>query len=75
MMFVPVETDPQFKWENPQTLFEGDVVSFSQEYGWDVTADGTKFLMVKPSNPELAVSPIRYVLNWFEELKQKVPTQ
>ena len=40
---------------------------------YDVTADGQRFVMVKPSEQELAATQINVVLNWFEELKRRVP--
>jgi hypothetical protein len=40
--------------------------------GYDVTPDGSQFLMVTPiERPE--AQPIVVVLNWFEELKRRVP--
>jgi hypothetical protein len=42
---------------------------------YDVSPDGQRFLMVKSSEQEAAApTQINVVLNWFEELKQKVPT-
>ena len=41
---------------------------------YDVSPDGQRFLMLKPSeSAEAAPTQINVVLNWFEELKQKVP--
>jgi hypothetical protein len=39
---------------------------------FDVTPDGRRFLMVMDAQPE-AVTQIRVVMNWFEELEQLVP--
>ena len=39
---------------------------------FDVTRDGQRFLMLEPT--EQASSHLVIVLNWFEELKQRVPT-
>jgi hypothetical protein len=42
---------------------------------YDVSADGQRFLMLKPSeSAEAPSTQINVVLNWFEELKQKAPT-
>jgi hypothetical protein len=42
---------------------------------YDVSPDGQRFLMLKPvEQAEAAPTRINVVLNWFEELKQKVPT-
>ena len=41
---------------------------------YDVSPDGQRFLMIKQSEEAAAPTQINVVLNWFEELKQKVPT-
>jgi hypothetical protein len=42
---------------------------------YDVSPDGQRFLMLKPSeSAQTTPTQINVVLNWFEELKQKVPT-
>jgi hypothetical protein len=40
---------------------------------YDVRSDGSGFVVVLP-NTELVPDTITVVLNWFEELKQRVPT-
>ena len=40
----------------------------------DVTADGQRFLVSIPAG-ESKLSPITLVLNWYEELKGRVPTK
>jgi len=40
----------------------------------DVHPDGQRFLMLQSSRPELPVTHINVVLNWFEELKRRLPT-
>ena len=68
----------------PRTLFEGPYF-FSDRLGavgtlrtYDVTADGQRFLMMKDFTPSAGgVVPqgqITVVLNWSEELRQRVPT-
>jgi hypothetical protein len=42
------------------------------ETNYDVTPDGQRFVMVKPSEQELAATQINVVLNWFEDLKRRV---
>jgi hypothetical protein len=40
----------------------------------DVSPDGQRFLMLKPTSAQEAVpTQINVVLNWFEELRQRVP--
>jgi eukaryotic-like serine/threonine-protein kinase len=75
MMVVAITTQAGFVAGTPRKLFEGPYVQTSrgvQQY--DVTSDGQRFLMMKPVDEEPpAVTQINVVLNWFEELKQKVP--
>ncbi len=55
-------------------LFEGPYLSGpgGLRTNYDVTPDGQKFVMLQES--EQATTQINVVLNWFEELKQRVPT-
>ena len=57
-------------------LFQGPYTPTEGTVPWyDISPDGQRFLMVKPSDPAgAAPTQINVVLNWFEELKQKVPT-
>jgi hypothetical protein len=42
---------------------------------YDVSPDGQRFLMLKSTESDTnAPTQINVVLNWFEELKKKVPT-
>ena len=56
-------------------LFEGPYVSTVGTFpNYDVSLDGQRFLMLKPvEQAQAAPTQINVVLNWFEELKQKVP--
>ncbi len=75
MMAVDITTQPGFAAGTPRMLFEGryDLAPFPTT-NYDVSPDGQRFLMVKPSEQETATTQINVVLNWFEELKRKVPT-
>ncbi|MBP1753591.1 MAG: serine/threonine protein kinase, partial [Geobacteraceae bacterium] len=90
-MAVEVETEPTFKRGNPKVLFKGMYFSSTLPKGtstpWDISPDGRKFLMIKPSGAPAGVSTaekpatapprqkIDIVVNWFEELKQRVPVK
>ena len=66
MMAVSFKTSPTFIPGKPRLLFEG-------QFGpGDVTPDG-RFLMVQAVEPEQPATKINIILNWFEELKEKVP--
>ncbi len=75
MVAVPVETGEVLEVGAPYTLFEGEYItdrgarSGSQSY--DVAPDCERFLMI--SATESAITSLRVVLNWTEELKQIVP--
>ena len=76
MMAVDIATQPSFSAGKPRMLFEGPYLPTQTTCpNYDVSPDGQQFLMLKPSEPaEAAPAQINVVLNWFEELKQKVPT-
>ena len=46
----------------------------SRRVAYDVSADGQRFVMIKEDERAATATQINVVLNWFEELKQKVPT-
>jgi Tol biopolymer transport system component len=78
VMTVPVKTGPVFSLESPRLLFRGPyVLSGINTDSWDISPDSKRFLMIKEAGGEQAVSArprkINVVLNWFEELKQRVP--
>jgi serine/threonine protein kinase len=85
---VTVETEPTFNPGNPEVLFRGPYYSPGSEQltftQWDISPDGKQFLMIKEpgttggeSTAEESASTgprkINIVLNWDEELKQRVP--
>jgi serine/threonine-protein kinase len=74
MMVVEVSTQPGFSAGRPRLLFEGRYeYSPTGTTGYDVSSDGQRFLMVQATEPEEAPTQIHVVLNWFEELKRRVP--
>ncbi len=76
MMAVEVTTRPGFSAGKPKALFEGKYLPTPVTFpNYDVSPDGQRFLMLKPSEPEAAApTQINVVLNWFEELKRRVPS-
>ncbi|MDA2933701.1 hypothetical protein MYX82_05105 [Acidobacteria bacterium AH-259-D05] len=76
MMVVSVETQPTFKAETPRVLFEGfySPAWFDLKSNYDISPGGQRFLMVEASGNENSLTQIHVVQNWFEELKQLVPT-
>ena len=79
VMAVPVKTEPDLKIGSPKVLFQKQY-----DYGlgpvgntWDIHPDGDRFLMMKPIEGDTAstrsIRKIKIILNWFKELKEKVP--
>ena len=75
---VDIATEPDFAFSNERTLPLNRfvVVAFYRDY--DITPDGEKLLMMFPEGVTESSDPppqrIHVVLNWFEELKERVPT-
>ena len=76
VLSVDVVTEPTFALGDQQTLpIEGfTVVAFHRDY--DITPDGERLLMVFPADQTEAATTstqINIVLNWFQELTERVP--
>jgi Tol biopolymer transport system component len=75
MLAVDIETQPSFAVGKARVLFSGSYEPTAATFSnYDVSPDGQRFLMLKPSETEQASTQINVVLNWFEELKRRVPT-
>jgi Tol biopolymer transport system component len=76
MMAVDIANQHGFVAGKPRMLFEGRYEQAPVPVtNYDVSPDGQRFLMLKPAEQaQAAPTQINVVLNWFEELKQKVPT-
>ena len=76
MMAVDIAPQPGFTAGKPRMLFEGRYEPTPFTFpNYDVSPDGQRFLMLKPGEAGEAVpTQINIVLNWFEELKRRVPT-
>jgi hypothetical protein len=79
---VQVQTTPGFTAGNPARVFDTQpaVTGTSSSRQYDVSRDGQKFVMIRnaPSENRTAgdtSSSMLVVLNWQEELKQRVPTR
>jgi serine/threonine-protein kinase len=76
IMAVSVETEPTFKLGAPKSLFADKYIG-----QFDIHPDGKRFLMMKLAQPTekkqevKAPSKINIVLNWTEELKQRIPVK
>jgi eukaryotic-like serine/threonine-protein kinase len=75
MMAVDIATQSSFAAGKPKVLFAGQYVPTPVTFpNYDVSPDGQRFLMLKPSEAEATPTQINVVLNWFEELKRRVPS-
>jgi eukaryotic-like serine/threonine-protein kinase len=75
MMAVDISSQSGFTAGKPRMLFEGRYERTpATSPNYDVSLDGQHFLMLKPSEQGTAPpTQINVVLNWFEELKRRVP--
>jgi Tol biopolymer transport system component len=79
LMVVPVQTASSFAAGSAEILFDepyfvGGVGILGRTY--DISPDGRRFLMIKESEEATSASlSMTVVLNWFEELKARVPTE
>ena len=76
MMAVDVQTTPTFSAGKPRKLFEGAYErSLALWANYDASPDGQRLLMVRQENASARATHINVVLNWLEELRQKLPAQ
>jgi serine/threonine-protein kinase len=75
---VPVRTsEPTIGIGSPAKVFDNKYAEPNPSRHFDVSPDGQRFLMLKDSPPgDQSATPARIVVveHWFEELKQRVPT-
>ncbi len=83
IMVVAVETEgDSFGRGVPKQLFEGNflggmagvVVGGETYMDYDVSADGQQFVMFPDAGQSTQTGMVTLVINWFDELKQLVPT-
>ena len=81
MMRVEIDTEPEFRAGNPETIIEPGSYYFNRfDRSFDISPDGQRFLMLKEGGASSADDPFAgltrliVVQNWFEELKARVPT-
>jgi serine/threonine-protein kinase len=71
-MVVDVRTRPAFG--SPRVLFEGRFpTSTTSVSGYDVFPDGRRFLRPQQLEPEQPATQVNVVINWFEDVKRRVP--
>jgi serine/threonine-protein kinase len=85
VLVIPVRTGQAFNNDSPRTLFRGAYVAANHTPDtlelspWDIHPDGKRFLMMGDvgTTASTAGGPrkINIIVNWFEELKQRVPVK
>jgi Tol biopolymer transport system component len=71
MMVVDVDSIDGFRAGSPRQLFEGPYAVTTPTRSHDVTADGKRFVMIRPAGDrEPPFTQMRVVFNWVEELKR-----
>jgi serine/threonine-protein kinase len=77
LMYVDVQTNPAFSSSEPKAL--PIEIENTQGRPYDMTADGKQFLIMQrppeSETAEKAALQINVVLNWLEELKQRLPVK
>ena len=71
MMAVDVDSQGELVLGKPRLLFERSLLR--EDY--DVAPDGQRFVMVDESESAPAPTQLNLVLNWFQELEQRVPQE
>ena len=73
LMAVDVTTQPTFQAGTPRVVLDGGfrLTAGAQGANYDISPDGQRFLVIQGSDANL--TQLNVVLNWFEELKQRVP--
>ena len=78
MVVAPITSNPTFRHGNPEVVFEGRYNFGRNLRTFDLSTDGTRFLVTKPPGTQTddSVAPLDLVLvqNWFQELTRLVPT-
>jgi serine/threonine-protein kinase len=74
VMVVDVKLTPEFSASRPRLLFRRPYERSNAYWpNYDVTPDGRRLLMLKTVDASPPSQQIHVVLNWFDELKQRVP--
>ena len=75
MAVTILDTEPTFRVGSAEIVFEQAYASYLDRRNYDVSPDGRRFLMIKGAATDAAApaTQIVVVLNWFEELKERVP--
>jgi serine/threonine-protein kinase len=73
MVAAVTATTDEFAAAAPRVLFEGPYIN-PPGPSYDVTPDGGRLLVIKPSEEQTGPTQLQLVINWFEDLKRRLPT-
>ncbi len=73
LMIVPMSLGVNAAPGKPKLLFEGDFDTGDRVPGYAVSPDGQRFYFLQQSQRAGRQASVDIVLNWFEELKQRLP--
>jgi serine/threonine-protein kinase len=77
LMGIDITTDAAFAFGNERVLGSHGILTAGPGIrSYDITRDGQRFLMIFPqgeTDSAASAQRINVVLNWFEELKERVP--
>jgi Tol biopolymer transport system component len=73
MMAATIDTGHGLSASVPQQLFEGGW-ELASSFPFDVMPDGTHFLMIH-QEPDAIPTSINVVLNWFQDLRERLPLE
>ena len=72
LMAASISTSPVAQVQSTAELFRDSVLAREvRTIPYDVSADGSRFLLVEPVNTETPPAPIRVVQNWYEEFRDR----
>ena len=74
LVAVDVATEPEFRAGSPRELFDAEDYVRGIPRDYDVSQDGERFVLVVGSSSD-AEQEMNVVVNWFEELKERVPVE
>jgi serine/threonine-protein kinase len=73
VMVASIETEPIFKVQTRNVLFEDVYIKWRVHTAYDIHPDNERFVMIM--EPPETTSEMIIVLNWFEELRRVVPKE
>ncbi len=74
VMEVTMTPGERFKVSSTEPLFMDRYVRGGNHTNYDVAGDGEQFLMIEGEDAENPWTSLSVVLNWLEDVKQRVPT-